>query len=219
MATKKNEITLEIKNIEQAVVTVRIKGTTPLIMHAWSTKAKTMMLEKQMKTAKKGAREAKNPVEDFIESAYWLTKKPEEFTEEAFEKAVSEGARWGFPATAFKQSIISAAYRNEMVKNMAELRGAFFIEGEGPEQLVEIKGCVPHIREDMCRVGMGTADIRFRAQFDQWYADLRIKYNANGKFSFEQIASLINVGGFCCGVGEWRPERDGIYGMYEVATA
>ncbi|MCC8014664.1 MAG: hypothetical protein LIO87_05665 [Eubacterium sp.] len=36
----------------------------------------------------------KNPVEDFINSMYWLTPKPEEATEEAFEKAIAEGAKF-----------------------------------------------------------------------------------------------------------------------------
>jgi len=46
------------------------------------------------------------------------------------------------------------------------LQGAFFIDGVGEEQLAEVKGDKPHIREDMVRVGMGSADIRYRGEFD-----------------------------------------------------
>ena len=42
MAAKKNEI-IEIKPIEMETVTVRIVGTSPLIMHKWSEKAKKMI--------------------------------------------------------------------------------------------------------------------------------------------------------------------------------
>ena len=28
---------------------------------------------------------------------------------------------------------------------------------------------------------------------------------------------IINAGGYVCGIGEWRPERDGQYGMFHVA--
>ena len=45
-----------------------------------------------------------------------------------------------------------------------------------------------------------------------------MSYNANGMYSLEQIVNIINAGGYACGIGEWRPERDGQYGMFHVAT-
>lgn len=217
MAKKNEAAIIEIKPINIVTTTVRIAGDTPLIMHRWSEKAKRMILEKQMKKTKSSAKEAKNPVEDFIESIYWMDGKPTEYTEEAFEEACRNGARFGFPVTAIKQATISSAYRNGITKDMASLRGAFFISGEGSELLAEVKGCAPTMREDMVRVGMGVADIRFRGEFANWYMDLQVSYNANGAYTLDQIINLINVGGFSCGIGEWRPEKDGNYGMYHVA--
>ena len=49
MATSKSVEVIEIRPIEIKRATVRIVGDTPLIMHAWSEKAKREMLEKQMK--------------------------------------------------------------------------------------------------------------------------------------------------------------------------
>lgn len=217
MAKKNEAAIIEIKPINIVTTTVRIAGDTPLIMHRWSEKAKRMILEKQMKKTKSSAKEAKNPVEDFIESIYWMEGKPSEYTEEAFDEACRNGARFGFPVTAIKQATISSAYRNGITKDMASLRGAFFIAGEGSELLAEVKGCTPTMREDMVRVGMGVADIRFRGEFSNWYMDLQVSYNANGAYTLDQIINLINVGGFSCGIGEWRPEKDGNYGMYHVA--
>lgn len=217
MAKKNEAAIIEIKPINIVTTTVRIAGDTPLIMHRWSEKAKRMILEKQMKKTKSSAKEAKNPIEDFIESVYWMEGKPTEYTEEAFDEACKNGARFGFPVTAIKQATISSAYRNGITKDMASLRGAFFIAGEGSELLAEVKGCTPTMREDMVRVGMGVADIRFRGEFASWYMDLQVSYNANGAYTLEQIINLINVGGFSCGIGEWRPEKDGNYGMYHVA--
>lgn len=217
MAKKNEAAIIEIKPINIVTTTVRIAGDTPLIMHRWSEKAKRMILEKQMKKTKSSAKEAKNPIEDFIESIYWMEGKPSEYTEEAFEEACRNGARFGFPVTAIKQATISSAYRNGLTKDMASLRGAFFIAGEGSELLAEVKGCTPTMREDMVRVGMGVADIRFRGEFANWYMDLQVSYNANGAYTLDQIINLINVGGFSCGIGEWRPEKDGNYGMYHVA--
>lgn len=216
MATKKNEQIIEIKPVEIVTTTIRIQGDTPLIMHKWSEKAKKMILDKQTKATKTKARDLKNPVEDFIDSMYWIEGEPAEKNEEAFLEAAESGARWGFPVTAIKQATISAAYRNGLSKDMASLRGAFFIDGEGPDLLAEVKGSVPTMREDMVRVGMGVADIRFRGQFENWHMDLTIRYNKNGQYTLEQIVNLINVGGFSCGIGEWRPEKDGQNGMYHV---
>ena len=215
MATKKTEV-IEIRPIEIKKVTVRVVGDTPLIMHAWSEKAKRMMLEAQMGVAKGKKKEEKNPVDDFIRSMYWLTPMPEDGTMESFEEAIANGARFGFPVTAFKQAAISAAYRMGWAKDKMSMRGAFFIDSD-ENGMIEIHSDTPEMREDMVKVGMGTADIRYRGEFKNWYADLTISYNANGQYSLENIVNIINAGGYVCGVGEWRPERDGQYGMFHVA--
>ena len=212
----KNVETIEIKPIEIQKTTIRVVGDTPLIMHAWSEKAKREILEKQMKKTKASAKQAKSPVEDFIRSMYWLEGFPEEMSEDGFEEAIRNGARFGFPVTAFKQAAISAAYRMGWTKDKMSMRGAFFIDGD-ENQMVEIFSDVPVIREDMVKVGMGTADIRFRGEFRNWHAELTISYNKNGQYSLEQIINIINAGGYVCGIGEWRPERDGQYGMFHVA--
>ena len=217
MATKKaaTEV-IEIRPIEIKKVTIRIVGDTPLIMHAWSEKAKRMMLEAQMGVAKGKKKEAKNPVDDFIRSMYWLTPMPEDGTMESFEEAIANGARFGFPVTAFKQAAISAAYRMGWAKDKMSMRGAFFIDSD-ENGMIEIHSDTPEMREDMVKVGMGTADIRYRGEFKNWYADLTISYNANGQYSLGNIVNIINAGGYVCGVGEWRPERDGQNGMFHVA--
>ena len=218
MATKKaaTEV-IEIRPIEIKKVTIRIVGDTPLIMHAWSEKAKRMMLEAQMGVAKGKKKEAKNPVDDFIRSMYWLTPMPEDGTMESFEEAIANGARFGFPVTAFKQAAISAAYRMGWAKDKMSMRGAFFIDSD-ENGMIEIHSDTPEMREDMVKVGMGTADIRYRGEFKNWYADLTIRYNANGQYSLENIVNIINAGGYVCGVGEWRPERDGQNGMFHVQS-
>lgn len=215
MATK-TEL-LEIKPLEIKKVTLRIVGDTPLIMHAWSEKAKRMMLEAQMGVSKGKKKEYKNPIEDFINSMYWLSDKPEESTEEAFEAAIANGARFGFPVTAFKQAAISAAYRMQWAKDKMSLRGAFFIDAD-ENGMIEIISDAPIMREDMVKVGMGTADVRYRGEFRNWSANLTISYNANSAYSLEKIVNIINAGGYVCGVGEWRPERDGQNGMFHVAA-
>ena len=217
MATKKTEV-IEIKPIEITKVNLRVVGDTSLIMHAWDEKAKIMIVKPGTIKPKK----QRNPVEEFINSMYWLTEKPdidddmnEEECEKLFCEAIKKGARFGFPATAFIQAAISAAYRMGWSKDKVSLRGAFFIEADD-NGLIEIKSDVPEMREDMVKIGMGTASVRYRGEFKNWCADLTILYNKNGNCSIGDIINIINAGGYVCGVGEWRPERDGQYGMYHV---
>lgn len=221
MATKKSQEVIEIRPLDIQKFTVRVVGTTPLIMHKWSEKAKRQMLEAQTGTAKGKKKEARNPEQDFLDTMYVLSEEDKQKMKgissvEEFEEAVAGGMRFGFPATAFKQSAISAAYRLGWSKDKMSLRGVFYIDAND-DGLVEIKSDVPIMREDMVKVGMGTADLRYRAEFRNWYADLTISYNANGQYSLENILNMLNAAGYVCGVGEWRPERDGQNGMFQVA--
>lgn len=207
---KKNEA-IVIPEIELATVNIPVIGTSPLIMHKWSEKAKREILDKQMKKAKSTGHEAKDPIVDYVNSMYWLSGEPEIITEETVNEALSSGeARFGFPSTAFKASAVSGAYRAKITKDKVSMNGAFHILGE----FVEIEG-LPIMREDMVKIGMGTADIRFRGEFPEWSAILPVQYNT-GVLSLDQLVNMFNLGGFSVGVGEWRPEKGGSYGMYEV---
>jgi len=225
MATKGAK-TIEILPMELETIGITIVGTTPLIVHAWSEKAKRMMLDKQTGRATKSKHDIKVPVNDFMNSLYWLTEKPEDGADDAeaegnFAAAVAAGARFGFPVSGIKQSAIMGAGRGGLDVKMTELRGAFFIKGAteaSTMDVAEIVGPAPVMREDMVKVGgmSKTADIRYRGQFDQWEIPLQLTYNRNGKYSLEQILNCFNVGGFVTGIGEWRPEKDGQMGMYAL---
>ena len=219
MATKKVEPVATILPVVVDAARIRIVGDSPLIVHAWSEKAKRQMLETQQKKTKNKAKETRRPFAEFVDSLYWLTEKPEadndDELEELFYKAVENGARFGFPVGAIKQAANSAAYRLEWVKSQMALRGTYFLKTSDGEY-AEIKGCVPEMRQDMVRIGMGSADLRYRGEFTDWYIDCEIHYNTNGGMTLEQIINCINAGGFACGIGEWRPEKDGTNGMYHV---
>lgn len=211
MAKKSESISIAVPQINLQTLRVKVIGTSPLIIHKFAEKTKKEILDKQMGNKTK-AKPKRNPIKDFMESLYWLTEEPTEHTEEAFEKALKEGARFGFPATGFKQSAVSAGYRAKITKDRVSVMGAFYIEGE----FVEIKG-TPQIREDMVRLQKSSADLRYRGEFKEWEAEMTVKYNAD-VLSATELVNLFNYGGFACGVGEWRVEKEGQYGMYRVAV-
>lgn len=240
MATAKKTELVEIRPLEMVETKIRIVGDTPLIVHAWSAKAKREILYNEV-FGKKLGKSKREPLADFVSAAYWLTPMPTEFDEETVYEALKT-ARFGFPVTGIKQASVAAAYRSGWTKDMASVRGTFFIVPEythyyggdllvheakkeieivpnvqRPEQLVEIHSSdVPQLREDPVRVGNGNSDLRYRPQFEDWYADLTIRYNANGTYRLDQILSMIQAGGQLCGIGEWRPEKDGQYGQFHI---
>lgn len=202
-AALRSVIELPPLNIQR--MTLRLIGDSALITHRWSEKAKRAMLDKQMKKAK-AAKEAKDPWQDFCEALYWLTPMPEKPTPDDLATGT-----FGFPSIGFKACAVDACSHVDGVTKV-EARGAFHINGE----FVAIDG-TPEMREDMCRVGMGTADLRYRPQFLPWSAEFEVRFNAN-VLSAEQIVNLFNTGGFGIGVGEWRPQKDGPFGTFHVAT-
>ncbi len=203
--TKKNDVTtVSIPAMDIREFDLRIVGDTPLISHAWDEKAKLMMLNKQMKKATSG-REARDPFKEFVTSLYWLSEKPENPTMEDV-----QAGTFGFPVIAFKVAAVDGGYQSGALDKKTTARGAFQIVGD----MAVIEG-TPEMREDMVRIGMGTADLRYRGEFKTWATTLHIRYNARA-MSIEQIINLFNIGGFACGVGEWRPSKDGAFGTFYV---
>jgi hypothetical protein len=190
---------IEINRPNIKTVAFPVTGTSPLISHKWSEKAKKQMLDKQMKKASKG-REAKNPEQDFRDSLYLLSN------------GEHPNGPYGFPAVGFKASAVRAAKQVDGM-TMTDARSWFFVIPDDGD-LIKLKGDKPHIREDMVKIQQ-TTDIRFRGQFDNWSAVLNIKYNAD-QISDEQLLNLFELAGFSCGIGEWRMERGGTFGTFTL---
>jgi hypothetical protein len=188
-------------------------GDTPLITHAWSEKARREMLAKQVKAVKAG-REARNPQEDFVSSLYEM----------------GDGV-YGFPATGFKNAILSVAHKDKGIARSAVM-AALWIDAEMVRSrpalagaicdmpLTRIYGSQPEMREDMVRVGAGlnkTASLAYRAQFTVWAFKITGKFNSD-VLTEEALAFLIDEAGMSSGIGEWRNEKKGMFGAFHRAT-
>ena len=208
---KVEEKEIILKPIKIKKIKITIKGKSPLIVNNFNEKSRQQIIDAQMKKPK--TKEVRNPIEDFMRACYWLTPMPEEFTQESFEKALKEGAKFGFPSKGIKASIVSGAYRNGETKDKVSLYGAFFI----PEEFIEIKYKEVEMREDYVRIAHGGTDVRFRPEFKEWAMTFEMEYNEN-VYSIDQLINFINLGGFSCGLGEMRVEKGGNFGSYEVET-
>lgn len=187
----------QVQQIGTERLLIPIVGTTPLIVHAWSDKAKRIMLDAQQ--GRKAPKEPRDPQADYEASLYR--------TETGF----------GFPTLAFKAATVSAARLYGKTLRMTELRAFLFYAGvpsaDKATILTPITG-EPRMREDMCRVGMGT-DLRYRGEFLDWTAILDVRYVTTA-LDRSAVLNLIEAGGMAIGVGEWRPEKDGMNGCYRL---
>lgn len=209
-----SEETIEILALNIAHVNMTLRGTAPLIQHKWSEKAKEMMLNAQMRKTSTG-REAKNPDQDFLDGIYLMPggKYPTisgPCPGQAYSVFHEDGGPYGFPSIGFKNAFVRAGtYMNE---KMTFLRGVFHVRNE----LTLITGH-PQPRQDMVRLAMNKADIRFRPEWTEWEAHLEIELNLSA-ISIEKLFNIANMAGFSVGIGEWRPERNGSNGTFAVVN-
>lgn len=188
-------------------------GDAPLICHAWSEKAKREMLAKMVK-AVKTAREERNPEEEFLSSLY----------------VVAEGV-YGFPVTGLKKALWSYAHKDKGIAKTtvkSELWLDYEIVAQRPAlagavcdmPLVRIHAPPPRMREDMVRIkgrGGTSANFAYRAQFWPWAIPLTGKYNPEA-IPPEVVTFLADGGGRVAGIGDWRPEKNGVFGAFHMAS-
>lgn len=190
---------VSISRIGTETLRVPIVGTAPLIVHKFSEKAKRQMLDNMQ--GRKSPKMAKDPEADY---------------EAAFYRHDDDG--YGFPVIAFKAASVSACrfFGKQMPMTLA--RQCMFFDAEFSKvegmKLARIAG-EPHMREDVTRVGMGGTDLRYRPEFTEWATTVEITY-VRSMLTRDSVLSLLEAGGLGVGVGEWRPERKGDFGTFQI---
>lgn len=187
---------LTIKPIQQKRMTIRIVGTSPMQQHQWDEKAKRMMREKQAGKKSK-EREIRDPQAEF-EAATYRTAK----------------GKYGFPGMALKRAIIAAAHKDLGIEKTL-VRKSLFLHIPDPGGIIEMDCKPPRMREDMMRVGMGSVDLRYRPEFEQWAATVNIEFDSE-MLTEQDVVTLIDRAGFGVGIGEGRPEVGRDYGRFKV---
>lgn len=191
-----------------------IVGDTPLICHSWSEKARLEMLQKQT-GAIKAAKAKRDAEADFRSSLYKI-----------------DDDRFGFPATAVKKCMLSAAHKDKGIPQTVVMRSLWIdapfvrVQTAHPGAvcdlpLLVLHGGDPEMREDMVRIGAGmrkTANLAWRGQFKVWALRVVGRYNAS-VLNELVLEYLINEAGMACGIGDWRNEKSGMFGAFHLAKA
>lgn len=194
-----------------AILTVPLKNApgSPLVIHAFSAKARAIMREAQELGSVGRKRRPKDP-KDF--------------------DAAFQGARhlsregWdGATCATFRNSMISACRLVGYKMTIGKL--SVFVEADGNSAadgtpLVRIYGD-PVAFEAPVRNASGVADIRVRPRWDEWTAKLRVRYDRE-QFSDEDVINLLVRSGAQCGIGEGRPDSSNSFGqgwgLFEIDT-
>lgn len=226
--SKDVKIQIPAPNIQ--AMKVKINGLTPIIFNQFPHKAVMQIFNKQSGILGPKKREARDPEQEYLDSFY----------------KDSEG-QICMPALNIKQAIVDAARNIEGV-TMALLKGSVFVVGDKDGLIPVLVGGKPFViskkphllngeapatgvigydtnnkmvtmRRDVVRLGGidKPADLRYRGQADSWSMEFLIKFNAD-VLAPEWVLNLLNTAGFSCGLGEWRPERNGASGTFEVQT-
>lgn len=192
-------VTIQPPNIQ--TIKFHVIGTAPLVVHRFSHKTKQAMIEKMESgsTARKGQKRAALDLEESYNEARYVSK---------------DG--WdGFNASAVRNSLISACRLVGFKMTLAKL--SLFVIPDGwdkkePEiPLVKIIG-KPRRLESRANVETGQAYITVRPCYDQWAADITIRYDAD-QFTVADVANLLSRVGTQVGWCEGRPDSKNSAGM------
>jgi len=207
---KSNVITVPEIKLERH--TLYLVGVSPLIVHAFPEKQRKAMLDKQMKVAK-GGRDARDPVAEFNAARYILPDGTD-----------------GFPAVGFKAAAVTACTSIADVTKIAA-RQAFRVEGQAMNQsgilegstvrtaLVPLIAHPPTMREDVVRLSgpSRAAEMRYRPEYWPWGVELDVIINPQ-VIGFGQLVSMFQAAGHGVGVGDYRPDRNGDCGTFDVVS-
>lgn len=218
---KKQEEQRSLQLIAPKMETVKVTlvGTSDLIVKQFGLKGPNspgqQIIDKRAKRSP-AAKEAVSPEDDFKASLYTMPKsKP----------AGEKGAKYGFPASGLKKAMMTAAGRYLMDgrrMNGKLVAGAVYVLPHGPGSdlmLINHGKDDPYMRTDAGRNPSTKGAVMIhRGAFSQWSIDVQIRYNAT-VLSQEQLATLIQWAGAAVGIGEWRAEKGGSYGTFELEVS
>lgn len=199
---------IELQPIKLAKIMVEIEGITPLICHRFAEKFRTQIREKQMGTRTESKKKKIRKPEEEFNGGRYLFIDPETGEEKD-----------GFPVVGIKAAMIEAGYQF-LDRTKVSSRYDVMINGIGDthrQEVIEIHSPPPVMREDVVRLsGQGrTADLRYRPEYSPWSMSVPITFMPD-RIKEEAIVGMLAHAGFSIGLGEWRPEKDGVNGRFQV---
>lgn len=182
--------------IQKVTFSIRQRGNSPLVCHNWGKKAMEMM---RMTAAERRKREkvARDPEAEASAGCYYMAD-----------------GRIGLNAMCIKKSMVLAAHKDFGLARTAIMKAIFIytpdVSGNLPMEYAEMVA-----REDCVRVGQGASDLRYRPEFRGWSVEVTFDIDSR-VLNAQDLINLADNAGYGCGLCEWRPEKGGEWGRYEV---
>lgn len=199
MATAKQETTeITVVPVRRASLKLRIIGVTPLFQNRMANKVKGGLLAGTKKKTKVERAEIKHhPIAEYRNSAEIMPDGP---------------TALGIRVTAVKAAMATAAIETAGLTKSSTQRLIFM-----PGDLTPLYG-TPQLRMDVVRSAdmNRTPDIRTRAFFPKWGAEIEVQYIVP-QLSASAIVALLCNAGVMIGVGDYRQEKGkGGFGCFRV---
>lgn len=192
---KKSEekVTISPPNIKRMVF--RIEGTAQFVQLKFSQKSRDTMMARMSTPAAAKKTKAARSVRDY--GAEFI----------AAQHIAVDG--WnGIPAAAFRTAMIDACRTVGLAMTKAKM--AVFVipdgfDAEDGTPLVRLtSSAAPEKLESHVRNDTGVADVRIRAVWREWTADVMLEFDAD-MVDTSSVANLLNRAGWQVGIGEGRP--------------
>ncbi len=195
----KNTLGIVIPDINNQELEVDIVGRTSLLVKRFDEKTQNDIEEKQKGTASR-TKAPRNPEEEYERARIKNDKGQDCVRSIWFKKGMAAmGGYFGIPRGNVEQGI--------------------YVAGD----LIPIKyaGKKPIMNTARVRVGQGgmaKTSLAYRPEFPGWSCRLRIGFDA-AVLTPHQVVTLLAHAGSKNGVGEWRPQKGGDYGRFDVFPA
>jgi hypothetical protein len=187
---------IDVPDIETQITSIHIVGLSPLLINNFSAKTRQQIEDTQTgEVGKKGKKSPRNPEQEYQDA-----------------RILDEKGRDCVPARYLKAAIVTAATLAELKKT--EVRTTLFVLGD----LLPIEGDKPRMRTDMVRVGrFGSKQPmpRYRAEYPNWSLSFKIQFEPR-ILSPQKLIYLVRRAGLNVGLCEWRPEKNGDLGRFDI---
>jgi hypothetical protein len=198
----REDVVVEINEIESAELRFNVLGASPLIMHRYPFKAWQELLLPSIKENRAALEQTlkHQPYREYRESFYRNRDK-------------AAKAFFHLPNGMFAGAIAQAA---------VDIPGAARAQIERltrvPDVNIEVFG-VPQVFCAMVRNSgyPRTPDVRTRPIFPQWACRVTVRY-CRPQLTERAIGRLMGAAGLIVGVGDWRGEKGGPFGSYRIVN-
>jgi hypothetical protein len=197
--------TVTVTPINMVEIRLKVAGTAPLVMNAFSEKSRQQMATQMSTEQAKRKSKKDRPPRDYDKEWH-----------DAHHYAKGDDPWIGLPANGFRSCCIEGCRLANVM--MTRAKQALFlvpdgwdaVDGQGLVKLIAdgpAEKTLMHVRNDN-----GVVDLRSRPMWRKWEAIVTLRFDADW-ISAENVLNLVNRGGTQVGICEGRPGSPNSHGM------